>query len=39
MPSRDPPPLTRDSQDEEVVYEPFDDGWPGLEDEITVGLN
>ena len=29
MPSRDPPPLTRDSQ-EEVVYEPFDDGWPGL---------
>ena len=29
MPSRDPPPLTQDSQ-EEVVYEPFDDGWPGL---------
>jgi hypothetical protein len=37
--SRAPPPLTRDSQEEEVVYEPFDDGWPGLEDEIAVGLN
>lgn len=36
MPSRDPPPLTQDSQ--EVVYEPFDDGWPGF-DEIAIGLN
>jgi len=36
-PERDPPPLTRDSQ-EEVVYEPFDDGWPGFADELYQGL-
>jgi hypothetical protein len=27
IPSRDPPPLTRESQ-AEVLYKPFDDGWP-----------
>jgi hypothetical protein len=37
VPSRAPPPLNQESQ-AEVVYEPFDDGWPGF-NEITVGLN
>ena len=35
-PYRDPPQLTQDSQ--EVVHEPFDDGWPGF-DEIAIDLN
>jgi hypothetical protein len=39
-PPRAPPPQNQNSQEEaEVIYEPFDDGWPGLEDEIAVALN
>ena len=37
-PPRAPPPQNQNSQEDEVIYEPFDDGWPGF-DEIAVGLN